>query len=106
MITRQETEEIKNKIVELENPKKIILFGSYAKNTATETSDLDLLVIKETEQPPHKRGLETRWYLGSLPFQTDLLIKTPQEFKKWQDVNISFNAILQRESKVLYEQTV
>ncbi len=106
MITKQKTAEITNKIVELENPQKIILFGSYAKNTATQNSDLDLLVIKDTDKPSHKRGIDTRWYLGSLPFQTDLLIKTPQEFKKWQDVDISFNATIQREGKVLYEQKI
>jgi predicted nucleotidyltransferase len=36
--------ELTARIVEAERPEKIILFGSYASGTATESSDIDLLV--------------------------------------------------------------
>jgi hypothetical protein len=34
------------------HPQKVILFGSYARGTPTADSDVDLLVIMETEEPP------------------------------------------------------
>ncbi len=106
MITTANINIIKNKIIELEAPKKIILFGSYGRDDARDKSDLDLMVIKETNDPIYKRGIDLRWFLGAMPFNIDLLIKTPKEFKKWQDVDISFNATVAKEGKVLYEQKI
>ena len=45
MITENQIEEIKNIIVDVVQPQKVYLFGSYAKGNATETSDIDLLII-------------------------------------------------------------
>ena len=106
MISQETINEIKNKIIKMENPQKIILFGSYAKGNPNDKSDLDLLVIKESDLIRPKRGRDLKWDLADYPFETDLLIKTPQEFAKWQDVEISFNAKIKREGKVLYEQKV
>ncbi len=104
MITEKTINEIKDKIILLENPSKIILFGSYSKGEATEKSDLDLLVIKESKQPPSDRALDLRWELAHYPFETDLIMKTPEEFNQWQDVAISFNAKVKREGRILYER--
>lgn len=106
MISKKTINQIKNKLVEIEKPQKIILFGSYARNEANQNSDLDLIIIKKSNKPPHKRGLDSRWYLGSFPFTTDLLIKTPKEFEKWQEISISFNAKVKKEGKILYEQKI
>ncbi len=106
MISEKTINEIKDKIVAMENPQKIILFGSYAKGLATEKSDLDLMVIKETDIFVAERGSKLKWDLAYYPFETDLLIKTPKEFNKWQEVDISFNATVQREGRILYEQGI
>ncbi len=103
MITEEQLFEIKEKIIELENPLKIILFGSYARGEATEKSDLDLLVIENSELPQHKRGIDLRWYLGGIGHPFDLIINTPKEFEYLQEYDLSFNATVQREGKVLYE---
>ncbi len=104
MISKSTINEIRDKIIKFENPQKIILFGSYAKDNATNKSDLDFLVVKDTNEKIYKRGRKLKWDLADYPFETDLLIKTPKEFSKWQDIDISFNATVQREGKVLYEQ--
>ena len=44
MISQEQIEEIIKRIASNYKPEKIILFGSYAYGTATEDSDLDLLV--------------------------------------------------------------
>ena len=43
------------RIVAAERPEKIILFGSYASGTATEDSDVDLLVISRSDLPRRER---------------------------------------------------
>jgi uncharacterized protein len=70
------------RIVEAERPEKIILFGSYAKGTATESSDIDLLVISRSTLPRRDREVRlTRELFGSgVPY--DLLMLTPEEVEE------------------------
>lgn len=37
-------------------PHRVVLFGSYAQGTATDDSDVDLLVIAETRPPPCRQS--------------------------------------------------
>ena len=55
MIDSNIINEITTRIASKFNPDKIILFGSYANGTQTDNSDLDLLIIQETDLPPQKR---------------------------------------------------
>lgn len=50
-------EEVTHKIVDIFHPEQIILFGSYAYGTPTRDSDVDLLVIMNTEDRPSERSL-------------------------------------------------
>lgn len=49
---------IVEKIKEGYNPRKIILFGSYARGNPTEDSDIDLLIIKETNKRRDERFVD------------------------------------------------
>ena len=60
MITSEQINEVIEKIVINVNPEKIYLFGSYASGTPTIDSDLDLLVIKDTDAPIYKRNTEVK----------------------------------------------
>jgi predicted nucleotidyltransferase len=42
--------EIIDVIINIANPEKIILFGSYANGSATDKSDIDLLILKKNLQ--------------------------------------------------------
>ena len=57
---RQRILEIVERVVEGYRPKKVILFGSYAYGEPTEDSDVDLLIIKNTEKRPIERWLEVK----------------------------------------------
>ena len=46
MLTPNEIDNLVQRIVGRIQPQKVMIFGSYAKGTATIKSDLDLLVIK------------------------------------------------------------
>ncbi|HUT04930.1 MAG TPA: nucleotidyltransferase domain-containing protein [bacterium] len=57
---RQAILEIVQRIVEGYEPSKVILFGSYAYGEPDEDSDVDLLIIKDTEKRPIERWLEVK----------------------------------------------
>ena len=52
--------DIVEKIKEDYQPDKIILFGSYTYRKPTENSDIDLLVVKRTNQRPIDRRVKIR----------------------------------------------
>ena len=47
-------------------PKKVILFGSYAYGEPTEDSDIDLLIIKNTDKRPIDRWIEVKRLLRDI----------------------------------------
>jgi len=57
---RQRILDIVARVVEGYRPKKVILFGSYAYGEPNEDSDVDLLIIKDTEKRPIDRWLEVK----------------------------------------------
>jgi predicted nucleotidyltransferase len=51
-------ERLLNKLIPRYQPLRVILFGSYAYGNPTTDSDLDLLIVKQTDQPPFQRRVE------------------------------------------------
>jgi len=104
MIETSQINEIVNRIVVNYEPEKIILFGSYARGNYNEESDLDFILIKNTNSPKHKRGLEVRRLFYGLPLSIDFKIYTSSEFSKELSNQFSFLNSAIKESKVLYER--
>ncbi len=69
-----------NIIKEQPGIKKIIVFGSYARKKLTENSDLDVLVVQDTDIPWYKRltGLSRE----NVEVSIDMLVFTPDEFEE------------------------
>ena len=97
--------EIVAHIVETMNPEKIILFGSWARGEASADSDLDILVIQETDRPFETRGLEAVLGLRHLKLPLDLITYTPEEWREVAAAERSFEASLAREGRTLYERS-
>jgi len=57
---------IAKRIEEQYKPKKIILFGSYAHGEPTQDSDVDLLIIKNTDKRPIDRWVEVKKLLRGI----------------------------------------
>jgi uncharacterized protein len=106
MINQEQIAEVTRRIVENYKPEKIILFGSYAYGTPTEESDLDLLIIKESNIQRHKRGREVRKYLRGLKISVDLIVYTNEEIQKWSNFKPAFITTIIEKGKVLYGQEV
>jgi len=73
---------ITQKIREAEHPDKIVLFGSFARGEALEDSDIDILVIKKTTLPRHKRARNIRKSLRGIKHPLDITVYTPEEVER------------------------
>ena len=105
MIDSNKINEIALEIATKFNPDKIILFGSYANGTQKEDSDLDLLIIQDTDLPIQKRGYEIRMSLIGLMIPFDIVIYTESEFKQEKEKSSSFLNSAMKNSKLLYERS-
>jgi len=104
MIDSNKINEIVFRITSKFNPDRIILFGSYANGTQKEDSDIDLLIIQDTDLPPQKRGFDIRMSLIGLMMPFDILIYTKSEFEQEKENQYSFLSSAIQNSKVLYER--
>lgn len=64
-------------IAETYDPEKIILFGSYAYGNPGPASDVDLLVVMDTQLTERQQRLEISRALHSRPFGIDIIVRTP-----------------------------
>jgi len=103
MITSEKINEITQRIAENFQPQKIILFGSYAHGTPTAESDLDLLIIKDSDLPPRHLSREVRKILSGLKVKADVLVKTPEEFETYKDIIGTIVYPANKFGKVIYE---
>jgi len=97
---------IVEKIKEGYNPQKIILFGSYARGNPTEDSDIDLLIIKETNKRRDERFVDVKRiiYNPNIRVPVSPIVYTPKELKRRLDMGDDFvNEILKR-GVVLYDR--
>ena len=97
-------DDIVNRIVATAKPKQVILFGSYAYGEPNRDSDIDIIVVKETQLPFNKRAADIRRSLRDIIAPIDVLVYTPEEVNKWKDCNLSFLGSVTAKGKVLYEK--
>jgi len=91
-------------LVEKYKPEKIILFGSLATGKMHEWSDIDLLIIKETDKRPLDRATEVYTLLGDYREPMDLIVYTPAEVELLLNEGSFFVAEILAEGKALYEK--
>jgi len=101
-VTLDEIERIVRQIATRFHPQKVILFGSYAYGEPTPDSDVDLLVIMETEGNP----LRTAGNISAAvdhPFPLDILVMTPTYFAESLAEKDIFETQVATKGIVLYE---
>ena len=79
MSFEKEIKSFVDRIADACNPKAIIIFGSVAKGTSDENSDLDIMVILETDMTFYERTLAVRKAIGVTSIPIDILAFTPEE---------------------------
>jgi len=97
--------EVVSAIAENFSPQQIFLFGSYVSGTATPDSDLDLLVVMDTDLPRHKRAVPIRLLFRPTPCPMDILVYTPAEIVEWNGtVNHIITEVMSKGKKVYERQ--
>lgn len=104
MLTKQNIEAAVRRVVAAAHePLQVILFGSYARGEATESSDLDLLVVERITPDIGEEMMRLQDAIGTLDVGVDLLVYSAADFEKrrnWCSTPVYWAA---REGKVLYD---
>ena len=102
MVDLQRIGEVSRRIAQEFHPERIVLFGSHARGTAGEDSDVDLLVIMPFEGKAVAKSVEIR--LKVRPgFPMDLLVRTPEKVRERLAMGDGFMREVLETGKVLYE---
>lgn len=99
----QELRRILPIIISQYHPCKIILFGSLAHNQIKETSDIDLFIIKDTQERYWKR-IDEVIHLIHPREDLDIFVLTPQEIKDNLEGKNPYLKEILEEGKVIYER--
>ena len=101
-ISLQQIEDFGRRIGEEFRPRKVVLFGSYARDAATADSDVDVLVVMPFEGRSVDKSVEIRLKTNP-PFPIDLLVRTPEVVRERIEMGDCFLRDILRDGKVLYE---
>ena len=91
-------------LIDKYHPIKIILFGSYAHGTPSADSDIDLLIIKNTDKRPIDRWVDVKRLLRDITRTLPIspLVYTEQEIKERMDIKDFFVEEILEKGEVLY----
>ncbi|MEW6777141.1 MAG: nucleotidyltransferase domain-containing protein [Bdellovibrionota bacterium] len=84
-------------------PRKIILFGSYARGDAREGSDLDFLVVEDRVASRRREMVRLDDALGKLRIPADVLVASREQFDEGKDCRGTVYHQAARHGRVVYE---
>jgi predicted nucleotidyltransferase len=102
MYTDDEINRLVQQVVARMDPQEMIVFGSYAKGTATSKSDLDLFVIKETNVPMVNRAAALAPILAHQLIPVDVHVYTPEEVAEYSRDPLSFVSSILKSGKTVF----
>ena len=103
MISNEILFEVRQRLVDGFAPNRIILFGSQARGTADDRSDVDILVVCSFEGKRRHLMLEMDRALRGLRLARDIMVLTPEEFERDRHIPGTIARPAWKEGKVLYE---
>lgn len=83
-------------------PEEIILFGSMANGTADVYSDIDILIISDSDKK--EAVSKIRNFVYQLSLKTDVLIYSRDEYEKQANLPVSFLKAVQKFGKTVYKK--
>lgn len=98
---QNDIKKVAKKIAEKYQPEKIILFGSHAWGRPDENSDVDLFIVKKTENT-RNTAREINRFIFPRPFPMDIIVYKPEDTKKRLDAGDYFLQNIFSKGKVLY----
>ncbi len=101
-VTEELLRQITRRIVEQFQPEAVILFGSYAWGRPHQHSDVDLLVIMDSDEPQVKREVRVL-QACRVPFlPLDIMVRTRKEIEERTRIGDFFIRRILKKGKVLY----
>lgn len=103
MASDAQIKKVARKIAKEYDPEKIILFGSYAWGKPNKDSDVDLFIVKKTDNTREcarkiDRSLFPRF------FAIDLIVHTPEQIEKRKNMGDFFIKDILKKGKTLYDK--
>lgn len=102
MLTEGDIARIFRRIVEAHAPMAAGIFGSYAVGRASERSDLDVFVIKDSLERPGARARTVQRALFGVLHPLDIHVFTPQEFEETAYTELSFTWVISRQARLYH----
>lgn len=90
-------------VVEQMQPERIVVFGSYATGNVHEWSDLDIVVVVDTDLPFFKR-LKQIYMQVEPQVGMDIVVYTPTEWEHLQISRMFVREVIAKKGKVVYER--
>lgn len=104
MVSDETIQHIVEVIITRLSPRRVILFGSYARAEAGPDSDLDLFIELDPPLPARGRGTQIKRLFDPYPCPMDIVVYSPEEVAYWKQAPASLVASVLREGEVLYER--
>ena len=112
LITPEQIEEVKNRLVAVYDPVSIYLFGSYVWGSPTVDSDLDLMVVIDKFEPMvtddgevQRAAFAGRKALIGLLIPKDIIVLMKDDFDDRSKVEGRLPYIVKNHGKLLYSRT-
>ena len=102
MISMDNIIDVARRIGDKVDAEAVFLFGSHARGVADENSDVDFLVVAESDLPRFKRSRELYKLFRPHPFAMDILVYTPAEVERGGNNPFSFISTVLQEGKRVY----
>ena len=96
--------DLKDALLEAYDPEAVILFGSLGRGDADEFSDVDLLLVIETDRDASELSEEMARYLDPLAKDKHIIVRTPREFRRQRDIPGTIVYSAARDGRVLFSK--
>jgi len=105
MINEQVLQQVVKRIVAAAKPSRVILFGSYGRDSADKDSDLDIMVVKPEVTNKAAEMVRLHEVVGDVGTGVDVLVYSEEEFERRSQVPGTVLYWARKEGRPLYEAT-
>jgi predicted nucleotidyltransferase len=103
MIDEQVLQQVVKRIVAASKPSRVIVFGSYGRDSADEDSDLDIMVIKPEVANKGAEMARLHEVVGDVGTGVDVLVYSDEEFERRSRVPGTVLYWARKEGRPVYE---